>query len=221
MDLLEAAKARHAVRAYKAQPIDKAAIDALNEEIGKINAESGLNLQLVLNETKAFSGMMARYGKFKNANNYIAVIGKNDKDLPVKAGYYGERLVLFAQTLGLNTCWVAVSYSKVKDAYKIGPGEKLLVVISIGYGETQGVPHKSKAFGAVCKEKGNMPEWFINGVNGALTAPTAMNQQKFSFSLNEGKVKLKAGTGFYTKLDAGIVKYHFELAAGKENFEWA
>jgi hypothetical protein len=25
----------------------------------------------------------------------------------------------------------------------------------------------------------------------------------------------------YSKMDLGIVKYHFELGAGKENFEWA
>lgn len=221
MDLLEAAEERHSVRAYKNQEIKADVADALKKEIDKINAESGLNLQAVFNEPKAFSGMMAHYGRFKNANNYVAVIGKNDKDFPVKAGYYGERLVLFAQTLGLNTCWVALSYSRVKGAYKIRKGEKLLAVISIGYGETQGVPHKSKDFSAVCREKGDMPEWFVNGVKGALKAPTAMNQQKFSFLLDKNKVKLKVGVGFYTKLDSGIVKYHFELAAGKENFEWA
>ncbi len=25
----------------------------------------------------------------------------------------------------------------------------------------------------------------------------------------------------YTQLDLGIAKYHFEVGAGKENFEWA
>lgn len=59
-----------------------------------------------------------------------------------------------------------------------------------------------------------------NGIEAALLAPTAMNQQKFMFSLNRGKVSVKAGRGFYTKLDLGIVKYHFAIGAGKDNFEW-
>lgn len=49
---------------------------------------------------------------------------------------------------------------------------------------------------------------------------SAMNQQKFMFMLEENKVMAKAGKGFYTKLDLGIVKYHFEIGAGKEVFQW-
>ena len=31
---------------------------------------------------------------------------------------------------------------------------------------------------------------------------------------------INAGMGFYTKVDLGIAKYHFEIGAGKENFCW-
>lgn len=48
-----------------------------------------------------------------------------------------------------------------------------------------------------------------------------MNQQKFYLSYDAGKVKAEAKSGFYTKLDLSIIKYHFELGAGKENFIWA
>ena len=48
-----------------------------------------------------------------------------------------------------------------------------------------------------------------------------MNQQKFVFTLNGNKVSAKAGLGFYSKIDLGIAKYHFEAGAGKENFTWA
>lgn len=47
-----------------------------------------------------------------------------------------------------------------------------------------------------------------------------MNQQKFSLSLEDSQVLARAGTGFYTRVDPGIVKYHFEAAAGRENFQW-
>ena len=90
----------------------------------------------------------------------------------------------------------------------------------LGYGAVQGVPHKSKPAEAVAKDFGKAPEWFRRGVNAALLAPTAMNQQKFSFAMKDGRVLAKADAGFYTKIELGIVKYHFEAAAGKENFRW-
>lgn len=50
-----------------------------------------------------------------------------------------------------------------------------------------------------------------------MLAPTAMNQQKFFLELqSDGSVKATCGSGFYTKLDLGIVKYHFETVSGKK-----
>lgn len=214
MDISEAIKERHSVRAYTDKKIEGEVLLALENKIVEINGESGLNVQLVLNEEKAFGGRMARYGKFSGVKNYIAMVGKKGADLSEKVGYYGQKLVLFAQTLGLNTCWVALTYKKVKTAYKIEEGEKLALVIAIGYGATQGVPHKSKSINAVSNAGEDSPEWFVNGVKAALLAPTATNQQKFFFTLKDGEVTAKPGLGFYAKVDLGIVKYHFELGSG-------
>lgn len=214
MDISEAIKERHSVRAYTDKKIEGEVLFALENKIAEINGESGLNVQLVLNEEKAFGGRMARYGKFSGVKNYIAMVGKKGADLSEKVGYYGQKLVLFAQTLGLNTCWVALTYKKVKTAYKIEEGEKLALVIAIGYGATQGVPHKSKIINAVSNAGEDSPEWFVNGVKAALLAPTATNQQKFFFTLKDGEVTAKPGLGFYAKVDLGIVKYHFELGSG-------
>lgn len=185
MDLTEAMNARHSVRQYKNKPLGAEVIAALQEEIDSCNQESGLHIQLVTNEPKAFDSLMAHYGKFSGVTSYIAMIGKKRADLEEKCGYYGERLVLRAQQLGLNTCWVAMTYTKIKNAFSVEQGEKLCIVISIGYGETQGVPHKSKDFEKVAKADGQIPDWFKNGVEAALLAPTAMNQQKFRFNLRD------------------------------------
>lgn len=221
MDLMQAINARHSVRQYMDKPLERDIIAELEKEIELCNSESGLHIQLVTNEPKAFSGFMAHYGKFDGVSNYIALIGKKAKDFEEKCGYYGERLVLKAQQLGLNTCWVAMTYSKIKGAYTVDKGEKLCVVIALGYGKTQGTAHKSKTAEQTARAEENMPEWFKNGVEAALLAPTAMNQQKFMLELKDNKVMAKAGSGFYTGLDLGIVKYHFEIGAGKDNFEWA
>lgn len=221
MEPMEIMKLRHSVRQYKNKPLETELISALQSEIDDCNRKSGLHIQLITNEPKAFDSFMAHYGKFSGVTNYIALIGKKGPGLEEACGYYGEHLVLKAQEMGLNTCWVAMTYSKVKTAYKVEKGEKLCIVIALGYGAVQGVPHNSKKLPEVAKAEGKMPEWFQKGAEAALLAPTAMNQQKFSFTLSGNKVSAKAGSGFYTKIDLGIAKYHFELGAGKEHFSWA
>lgn len=221
MEISEAIKMRHSVRQYTDRPIETEVLETLKQEIAACNREGGLHIQLVTGERKAFDGFMAHYGKFEGVTNYIALVGKKAQDLEEKCGYYGERIALRAQQLGLNTCWVALTYSKIPGAFQVAKGEKLTVVIALGYGKNQGTAHKSKAPEKVSNIGGNTPKWFENGVKMALLAPTAMNQQKFYLTWADGKVSAKAGMGFYTKVDLGIVKYHFEMGAGLENFRWA
>ncbi len=220
MNIKEAEKARHSVRRYKDMPLSAEAVSALQDEIDECNRIADLHIQLVTNEPKAFDGPMAHYGNITGVSNYIAMIGKKSPDLDEKCGYYGERLVLKAQQLGLNTCWVALTYNKVKTAYVLNENEKLVIVIAVGYGETQGLPHKSKPASEVMRADLPLPEWFQNGITSALLAPTAMNQQKFCFILKGNTVSAKPGKGFCAKTDLGIAKYHFEIGAGKENFTW-
>jgi nitroreductase len=229
MTLQDAIKARHSVRAYTGQPLNDDDARALEEKINELNREGRLHIQLIRNEPKAFLGPFARYGKFRGVTDYLVMIGKNTDDLDYRIGYYGEQLVLYAQTLGLNTCWVGLSYTKIPGTYVLGEDEKIGCYISIGYGETQGVSHKIKRIDQVSNVSDDSPEWFRRGVEAALLAPTAINQQKFSFELmpaEEGQpARVLAKRHFslvgYTQMDLGIAKYHFELGAGKENFQWA
>ena len=229
MTLQEAIKARHSVRAYKEQPLTDADAQALEEKIAELNREGRLHIQLIRNEPKAFLGPFARYGKFRGVSNYLVMIGEKADDLDERIGYYGEQLVLFAQTIGLNTCWVGLSYTKIPGTYVLDEDEKIACYIAIGYGETQGVSHKIKRIDQVSNLSDDSPEWFRRGVEAALLAPTAINQQKFSFELlpaEEGQLpRVLAKRHFsmvgYTQMDLGIARYHFELGAGTENFQWA
>ncbi len=227
MTLQEAIEARHSVRAYNEQPLTEDVVKVLEEQIALLNREGNLHIQLIQNETKAFQGTMAKYGKFRNVSNYIVMAGKKSEDLDERVGYYGEHLVLLAQTLGLNTCWVGLSYSKVPGTYILDDGEKIACYIAIGYGETQGIGHKIKTVEQVSNASDITPSWFRKGVEAALLAPTAVNQQKFWFEyvgMENNRPKIHAKKGFsmigYTQMDLGIAKYHFEIGAGKENFEW-
>ena len=224
MTLQEAIRARHSVRRYINKPIETVKVAAIKSAIESINEQSGLHVQLVLDEPKAFDGkFITTYGQFSGVSNYFVMAAPKGKAWEEKVGYYGEQLVLLAQTLGLNTCWVGLTYKKIPEAYTLRSKEIIHCVISLGYGENQGRQHPMKPLEGYYKAEGDVPEWFIAGVEAALLAPTAVNQQKFKFILLPGNI-VEAKPLFsmvgYTIVDIGIVKYHFEIGAGKENFKW-
>lgn len=207
--MLDLMKERHSVRQYLDKKIEGDVKSKLNKYVASINEESGLSMQIFYNEPNCFNSMLAHYGKFSNVKNYIAIVGKKEEQ--EKSGYYGEKLVLKCQELGLNTCWVALTHGKVNVQTK--PQQKLLILIALGYGTNTGVAHKSKPIKELCKEDA-YPEWFMKGMEAVSLAPTAMNQQKFLFEMKNGQVYAKALRGFYSKIDLGIVKYHFEAVTG-------
>ena len=216
MDIREAIKSRHSVRQYKDMPIGEEERRRLSEIIAECNMESGLNIQLICDDPECFDTFLAHYGRFRNANNYIAIVGDSSMDdLDELGGYYGQKIVLEAQMMGLNTCWVAGTYGKGKCKADTAAGEKIICVIAIGYGENEGSSRRSKPMEKLCNvRESDMPVWFRNGMTAAVMAPTALNQQKFFVSLNGDDVVITTKPGPMTGIDLGIVKYNFEAASG-------
>lgn len=223
MTLQEAIAARHSVRQYIEKPIEKEALHQLQAAIAEANADGRLHLQLVTDEPDAFSHGLAKYGKFSGVSNYIVLVARKGEDELL--GYRGERIVLLAQTLGLNSCWVGLTFAKQPDRYTIAAGEVMHGVVALGYGQTQGMQHPQKPMANHYKAHGTVPEWFLRGMDAAMLAPTAMNMQKFEFELlPDGRVAARTRfslVGSYLKVDLGIVKCHFELGAGSDKFRWA
>ena len=223
MELIEAIQSRHSVRKYTDQPIEVSKLATLRLAIEEANAESGLNIQLVVNEPKAFGSKLHTYGTFSGVKNYLVMAAPKGREWEEKVGYYGEKIVILAQSLGLNTCWAGLTYKKVAGAFTLRDGDIIHCEISLGYGENQGVQHPQKPAEKFFEADGEVPAWFKAGLEAALLAPTAVNQQKFKFILRDGnKVEIKtfASLWGYTQIDLGIVKYHFEIGAGKEKFQW-
>ena len=228
---MEAIRARHSVRSFTDEPIPKGVRETLEAEIERCNGESGLHMALVSDEPEAFDSTLAHYGKFSGVRNYLVLAGPDAPDLEERCGYYGERIVLLAQRLGLNSCWVALTFKKRHVKKMLRGGSKLVVVVALGYGTTQGSPRKSKDAAEVCKIPAgvDVPGWFVAGVDAALLAPTAMNQQSFEFELTgrsdgDGRpvVALRGKGGAYSKVDLGIARLHFEIGAASAagEFSW-
>ena len=216
MTEVEAINSRHSVRAYQDKAIEPDKVAALSELISECNEKGNLHLQLLTDAGKTFNRLLNKAMGLGSAPSVIACIGHDDDTLDERVGYYGEQVVLLAQRLGLNTCWAGTFNAKNVQA-EIRPGERLAIVIAIGYGKVSGKPHKSKTFDEVTAGPAEKPDWFRKGVELALLAPTAINQQKFEIRLNEDRtVTFTDRKGVFSKVDLGIVKYHFEVGSGRK-----
>lgn len=223
MDLVEAIGRRHSVRAFTDQPVGGAVrlqLESLAQELSRAGA---LTLSFRWDEPRAFAGGLAHYGRFSGVSDYLVISGRKRPGLEEDAGYHGERLVLEAQRLGLNSCWVALTARRRLVRATLPAGERLAVLVALGHGTTAGAPRRSKTAAQVSNAGEGTPGWFGRAVEAALLAPTSMNQQRFRLeyrpSASEGGlpgVRLARLPGPYSTVDAGIVRLHVELAASAE-----
>ena len=219
MTELEAIQARHSVRSFLPDPLTDELKHQLTECLFRCNLEGNLHMELVTDEPGAFSGPLAHYGKFSGVRNYLVIMGRQADDLQERAGYWGEKFVLTCQMLGLNTCWVGLTFSKRRLPVHPAKDEKLVCVIALGYGATPGTGRRSKSMADVTNAA-YAPEWFARGVDAALLAPTAMNHQKFRLDLEGDKVRITAMRGPFSRVDLGIVQSHFEIGSGRARSCW-
>lgn len=221
MTIKEAITQRHMVRKYIDKSLDTETVKLLNKRIAQSNVNYGLNMKLVTGNADGI-GVLAKLLLTRSVYNYIILAGKDCADLDEKLGYCGADLILYAQTLGLNTWWCGGMFNN-KGALKNLGTENVRIngVIAIGYGQTQGVPHNTKTAAEISCYNGNEPQWFKDGVEALLHAPTALNKQPYMVQGDGNTVTLTAGEGHFSGIDLGIGKYHFEVGAGKNNFEWA
>lgn len=216
MNDLEAISQRHSVRQYKPDRIEEEKVKLLKAKIDELNKEGNLNLQFIEDAEKTYNKLFNKVSGLGSAPSVIACVGKDDASLDQRVGYYGEKLVLFAQEIGLNTCWTG-TFNRKNISAEIPDGERLVISIAIGYGKDPGRVRKSKSKEQVSEVSSDCPEWFEKGIEAALLAPTAINQQKFLIKLNaDGEVEFIDKGGVLSQVDIGIVKCHFEIGSGKK-----
>lgn len=222
MGIMDTIRARHSVRDYEDKPIEGSKLYMLRSLVDDVAARSGLDIQLVRDNPEAFN-IVARFGLVRGASTHIAFLAKGSES-DEAIGYWGQRIALAVQEMGLNTCWVAIMARK-KSKAKLTDGKKIRVGMAVGYGKTQGKPRKTKPVSELSVvESAPAPAWFSTAMEAAQLAPTAMNNQNFRITLRaDGKtVKAEATkTGGWNMIDLGIVKRNFEEAASERKADWA
>ena len=199
---------RHMVRKYLDKPIPADIVETLNDRIRKLNNDHGIEMKLITEDKSAFSTVV-RLILAKGVRNYIILAGKEADDLSEKLGYASADI----------TWWVGGTFNRGIQS-QVSPDDKVIGVVAIGYGATQGIPHKSKKPEEVSSYIGETPKWFKDGITAALLAPTALNRQPFNIIGDGNRVAITCEGGIFAGANLGLVKYHFEIGAGKENFEW-
>lgn len=217
MDIKEAMKNRHSVRKYKNVNLSDEIVKKLNARIEENNKEYNLGIKLMINENKGIS-TIAKLFLARGVKNYFILAGDESANLDERLGYCGADLMLYAQTLGLNSWYVGGMFNRSVEQFV--KGKKVIGIIAVGYGQVQGRAHKSKGADDVSEYEGKAPEWFLKGVEASLLAPTALNKQDYFITGRENKVKIENSNGVFTGVNRGLIKYHFELGAGKDNFIW-
>lgn len=215
---------RHTVRKYMDKPLSEDVVRKLQERIKHLNAEQEVDMRLMCNDNRAF-GKALRLVLAKGVQNYIVLAAQPTPGFAERLGYSSADLMLYAQELGLNSWWVGGTYSKrgataAVNAAGGGEASEIIGIVALGYGAEQGRPHKSKTPGEVSVYDGPAPDWFAEGVEAALLAPTAINRQAFFIRGRDNEVSISYKKGAFSEADLGIVKYFFEKGAGAESFVW-
>lgn len=225
MITVETIRERHSVREYDGKPLSRAEFDALGAVVEECARESGLDIQLVGDNPEVFN-VIARFGLIRECRTHVAFVVDDAKAGDVAAdeaiGYWGQKIVLAAQDMGLNTCWCALC-SRKKSRAVVAPGKKVRLIIAVGHGKTQGFSRKTKSVEALSSvECAKAPAWFAAAMEAAQLAPTAMNNQNFKIMLlSDGKtVRIDAPQSGLNVIDEGIVRCNFEIVANEAGADW-
>lgn len=216
MTMTEAMHERHTVRRYTDKVLPREIIEMLDARVDENNSRFGLSIRLITNSADGLN-LFAKLAA-KGVKNYFVLAADGGENAAERLGYSSADLMLYAQTLGLNTWYIGGTFDHGVSKY--ADGKKVIGIVAVGFGENGGVPHKSKSAEQVSHYDGEVPDWFASGIEAALLAPTAMNCQGFKLFGNGNSVRLEKCSVMFTPADRGIVKFHFELGAGKESFHW-
>ena len=231
MNAMEAIKRRISVRAYEDRPLSDADYADLEAYIAQLNAESGLHFQLYgPREGGAPAVKMSATMFAGSVHCYAALVAPDDARSGEMLGYYGEKLILHATSLGVGSCWVASTYDREDARAEIAAGERLWDIVPLGYAARK-VPLKQRGIRAALRSHdkqphelvacdcafGELPEGVRAGIDAVIAGPSAINGQPVVFAWDGSSVSadlpdFKRDVQYN---DLGIAKLHFQIAAAE------
>jgi nitroreductase len=242
-------KSRRSVRTYKSEKLSDEMKNKLINYAREIKGpfESKVRLELIddADISQKSNGKIGTYGVIKGAKAYIAAVtdkeGKNNLE---QLGYELEKLILFATSLNLGTCWLGGTFKKSEFAnlVDVKENEIMPIVTPIGYiAENKSMLESFMRFAAGSNNRKQWNELFFNESFGQpleekdaaeysvplemlRIAPSASNKQPWRV-VKEGKsyhFYLQSTKGYgnalgfnIQRIDMGIAMCHFDLTANE------
>ena len=244
--IAEIIKNRISVRTYLEHSLTSEIKDKLSIFFSSLSGPFGVPIRFELIESdwalKGSSAKLGTYGVIKGASTYVvAVIEKADNDLE-EFGYIFEKMITYATSLGLGTCWLGGTFKKSEfsKAIKQKSNEILPCITPIGYPSSRkSIIESAMRFAVGSKRRKGWEEIFFNrdfskplseaeagnyveSLEMLRLAPSASNKQpwrivkdnaEFHFYLQHTKGYAKLQSHDLQRVDIGIAMCHFDLTA--------
>lgn len=248
----ETIRSRKSIRSYEKRPLsqaDREAVIAYMAELcqGEMTPFPA-QVRMCLLEAKPGTNTetLGTYGVIRGADTFIGVTVKNADYAMESVGYTFEKLVLYAESLGLGTCWLAGTFDRENFAGAIQPADDELfpIVSPIGYpaGKKTLVDSVFRKVGKSDQRKQWAELFFENSFDTPITreqaggyaiplemvrlAPSAANRQPWRILHRDDAFHFyreKNPKGKYPydlqRLDVGIAACHFQMAAEEKLLE--
>lgn len=213
MNLAEMIQHRRSVRAYRAEAIAPAILDDLRAFMeGLVPLIPGVKVEGRIIPTSHGAFMQ----KWKTPH-FIVIFAEPTDDGLLNAGFMYQQLDLYAQSIGLGTCWVGLG--SLNDSEPIPGGTKVAVMMAIGIPDE--VAQRSEAADFKRKPMSELADLPDQRLEVLRLAPSATNSQPW-YVTHEGETLRiwreelglikKRTLGRMNKIDMGIGLCHLYVA---------
>jgi len=236
-------KARSSVRTYEDRALSSETKEKINAYIGTLSNPFSVDVSFCLlqSDAAAKGEKLGTYGVIKGAKDFIGATVVDGELALEGLGYSFEKLILYAASLGLGTCWLGGTFkrSEFAKAIAVKDNELFPAISPIGYpfGKKRLVESLVRKIAKADMRKDWSEIFFNNDFSSPLTAsdagefafllemlrlaPSAVNKQPWRI------VKASNAYHFYKtkapensrasldiqRVDIGIAACHFHLAA--------
>ncbi len=248
--LKEAAEKRKSVRTYIEKPLSDSDREKIESFIDFLAAEphpfsAKVRIRLFDVDKDISTRDLGTYGVIKGARSYLGVAVNDVPDAMEAVGYVFEKLVLYAQSIGLGTCWLGGTFnrSEFAKAMELEKDEFFPIASPIGY-----IAPKNHTVDKIMRKaikadtRKTFSEIFFDGsldtplsqssageylypLEMTRLAPSAKNAQPWrivkdadSFHFFEKKT-IPSSNHDIQRLDIGIAICHFDLAAKEKGIK--
>jgi nitroreductase len=241
--ITELIEERISVRTYEPEALKEKQRKSLVSYINNMEAPFNGNarFKVVDNETALNNNIkLGTYGVIKGASSFIASAIKDGDFNLEELGYKLEKIILYATSLGLGTCWIGGTFKKgeFSKAMEIQQNEILPIISPIGYkSKSRSVAEKFMRTVAGSDKRKQWEELFFHkSFENRLTkieagifaealemvrlAPSASNKQPWRLIIEDNMVHFyichakgySSALGFdMQRIDMGIAMCHFDL----------